>query len=399
MRRAHIIALAVLIVILGIVAFIFWRYAPSRALLSSNTTAATSSAAASVRVSGDHLTRDGQPFVMQGFQITAFSVVPQLLLPKDRQNIAQENWGAAELAAAKSWNATTIRFQLDAYGFDPQGKLFSDAYVSELTKAVALTESQGFAVVISARAEDQQSREAAGAPPDPDQMPNAVTLASDLEFAKLFGNDQNVVIELYNEPRLRPSGANSANGQAWTYWQHGGADPANGEVMVGMQTIIDQMRAAGAKNVFAIDGLEEAKTFAGMPSLTDPLGQLIYAIHPGLPDNATEAAWQANFGYLADAGKVVVNTQWDEPTEDNQPGTDTNDDRWCERYPYDTPQLELAYLESKHISTIAYALDVDQSTVIDYPATYGTPSTYVGKQCGDADGGPGELLKEQFLSW
>ena len=84
----------------------------------------------------------------------------------------------------------------------------------------------------------------------------------------------------------------------------------------------------------------------------------------------------------------MVATEWTEPTSSTR-----NDSAWCQKVSLSMPQEELNYLASKHIGIVGHAFDVPDTIVTDWN---GTPTTYVGKKCGDLNGGPGEILQQQF---
>jgi endoglucanase len=70
-----------------------------------------------------------------------------------------------------------------------------------------------------------------------------------------FGADRGVLYELYNEPRPAKSAAN------WALWANGGTNAAGASdpVAVGMQPLLDHLRAAGGQNVMVLDGLGIAR--------------------------------------------------------------------------------------------------------------------------------------------
>ena len=129
-------------------------------------------------------------------------------------------------------------------------------------------------------------------------------------FTPVFGSDQGVVFELYNEPSLDATPAN------WQLWLNGGDAPsANGLVAsIGMQGLINDLRATGAENVFVLDGLGLAKTLDGMLPVSDPLNRLVYAVHPYEGGSADESQWDTEFGNPS-ANMPVWADEWSAPTE------------------------------------------------------------------------------------
>jgi endoglucanase len=111
---------------------------------------------------------------------------------------------------------------------------------------------------------------------------NSVTFWENV--APLYANNPAVLFDLYNEP----------HDVSWDVWLHGGiiTDKPNTRAgkrnpqtyeAVGMQRLLDAVRATGAKNVAVIGGLDWAYDFSGILAgrqLADPHGNgVIYANH------------------------------------------------------------------------------------------------------------------------
>jgi TolB protein len=111
----------------------------------------------------------------------------------------------------------------------------------------------------------------------PDQ--NSIVFWKDLSAA--YKNHPAVLFDLYNEP----------HDVSWDVWQHGGkvsergrrGMPPHSYDAVGMQTLLDTVRATGAKNVVMVGGLDWSYDLAGILAgrqLADPTGNgIIYANH------------------------------------------------------------------------------------------------------------------------
>lgn len=324
-------------------------------------------------------TLDGRPFTVKGVELLAV-LAPAGVLDRPVQ-AAWAHFGEAELERARSWGVNTIAFSVSQAGLDPRSRLYSDAYLRQISGAVGLARRLGFVVILHIR--DHGGLGARyGAETNAEGMPDDSTLRADLTAGRLFGDDPGVVIELYTEPKRPPSPSSN-----WTLWRDGGRGQFS--EIVGMQTIISTLRSAGVRNVLAVDGLWYSKSFDGAPPLADPLDQVFYAVHPYInPRNSSPEQWRKNFGYLVDAGKPVVATEWTEPTDTNSPLGN-----WCKTLALDVPGALLDFLARKHIGVVAYAFDVPNTVVADFN---GMPTTYENKRCGDADGGPGVLLRRQF---
>lgn len=115
-------------------------------------------------------------------------------------------------------------------------------------------------------------------------MPDLNSLAFWKDFAPVYANNPAVLFDLYNEP----------HDVSWDVWLNGGiiTDKPNNRrdartpqtyKAVGMQQLLDAVRATGAKNMIVAGGLDWAYDFSGIlegRQLSDPHGHgVIYANH------------------------------------------------------------------------------------------------------------------------
>jgi hypothetical protein len=115
-------------------------------------------------------------------------------------------------------------------------------------------------------------------------MPDLNSVAFWKDFATVYANNPAVLFDLYNEP----------HDVTWDVWLHGGriTDKPNSRraaqqprtyQAVGMQELLDTVRATGAKNVVVAGGLDWAYDLSGIlegRQLKDPHGNgVIYANH------------------------------------------------------------------------------------------------------------------------
>lgn len=321
---------------------------------------------------GNQLLHNGVPWVPHGVQIVGI-VAPDNAL-SDKYVPAHAHFGEAELQAAVAAHADLVRFQVSEFGLDPLNLLYSPAYVQEVQSAVALAHGLGLQVIVSLQAEPP-----AGEPtrcPLPDQ--GAARVWS--ELASMFGQDSDVMFELYNEPAV------PASVSGWQAWLNGGvvASSTGPCEAVGMQALIDEIRSAGAGNVIVVPGLAGEQSLAGMPVLTDPAypssPQLAYGVHyPALTRPST--SWDRAFGNVSARVPVLI-TEWDANATTN-----------CLADAPERASLLLDYLNSKGIGIVGFAFDLPGTIIADWSYT---PTTYSGFQCGDPDGGPGQLLLGDF---
>jgi hypothetical protein len=177
---------------------------------------------------------------------------------------------------------------------------------------------------------------------------------------------------LLNEPQAKPSPA------AWQAWAHN------------MNILIGTIRRSGAKNVVIADALSFAQYLSGAPRLNDPLNEVIYASHPYAhnADGQKESEWDDKFGDFAKKAPVLIS-------------------EWTTAVPYycdkKTPAAALAflqYLQSHGIGLVVVGYDFVTakkfgSIVQDF---HGTPTTFLGHECGDPGYGPGTLVQDWYRS-
>ena len=116
--------------------------------------------------------------------------------------------------------------------------------------------------------------------PDADHTPTFWT-----SVATAFAADSGVIFELYNEPY--PNG-NTDNAAAWTCWRDGGCtDTLNTKTGtgtytdVGMQTLVNAVRTAGANNVLLLGGVRYSNALTSWAAYkpTDSANNLAAAWH------------------------------------------------------------------------------------------------------------------------
>ena len=326
-----------------------------------------------ISVAGSHLEQDGRPLVARGVQITG------LVAPDDELSgkyvAAHDNFGAAELDRAAADHANLVRIQVSEFGLDPDAPQYEPGYLSEVENGVALARAAGLDVIVSLQAEPP-----AGSPTRC-PLPDAGAARDWQTLAAAFASDDDVMLELYNEPGVADNAAD------WTLWQYGGTvtDPSAATcAAVGMQSLVDEIRAAGAGNVIILPGLDEETDLAGVPVIDDPSDpgdpQLAYAVHyPSL--TAPSTTWSTEFGDLA-ASRPVIVTEWQaNGTTDCVPDA-----------PRSAPLL-LSYLALRQIGVVGFAFDLPGTIIADYTDT---PTSYAGFYCGSLTGGAGQRLFDDY---
>ncbi|HLI60320.1 MAG TPA: cellulase family glycosylhydrolase [Solirubrobacteraceae bacterium] len=326
-----------------------------------------------IYVQGPHLMQNGAPFIPRGVQIVGLvAPTPDLT---GKYIPAHQHFGAAELAQAAADHANLVRFQVSEFGLNPSDQLYDPHYLDEVISAVELARAQGLNVIVSLQAQTPAGNELRC------PLDDAGAATDWRELAQAFAGDDDVMFELYNEPGVSNSAAN------WAAWANGGviSNGAGGQcTAVGVQSLVDEIRALGADNVIILPGLNGEQTLAGVPKITDPADpsdpQLAYGIHyPNLTQ--TSDSWDAAFGNLAERVPVIV-TEW-------QANGTTN----CVPDAPRVAPLLLTYLALKQIGVVGFAFDLPGTIVADYNYN---PTTYAGFSCGMFTGGVGQVLFDDF---
>jgi hypothetical protein len=327
-----------------------------------------------ITVQGSHLLRDGVPWTPRGVQIVG-DVAPDAAL-SGKYVDAHAHFGVAELQAAVADHADLIRFQVSEFGLDPLGPLYSPAYVQEVQSAVDTARSLGLGVIVSLQAEPPAGE------PTRCPLPDGGAQRAWGVLAPMFAGDGDVMFELYNEPGV------FAATVGWIQWRDGGEIiyPGGSCQAVGMQGLVNQIRAQAPQNVIIVPSPKGEQTLAGRVPIIDPAHrgdpQLAYGIHyPSLTRGSTW--WDKAFG-AASAKVPVIVTEWD-----------ANSTTTCVANSPAESQLLLDYLASKEIGIVGFAFDLPGTIVADYSYA---PTSYAGFACGVPGGGPGQMLFGYFAA-
>jgi hypothetical protein len=331
--------------------------------------AARAGAATSIiTVSHNQLLRNGLPWVPRGVQIVGL-VAPDGAL-SGKYVAAHQQFGYAELQAAAAAHADLVRFQVSQFGLDPQGPLYSPEYVDEVANAVQTARGLGLAVILSLQAQPPAGE------PTRCPLPDAGAERAWESLSAMFAGDGDVMFELYNEPGV------SATPGGWIQWRAGGEIiyPGGSCQAVGMQMLINDIRARAPQNVIVVPSLSGEQSLVGRMHVVDPGHrsdpQLAYGIHyPSLTRGIT--FWDRTFG-TASASIPVIVSEWD-----------ANSTTGCVPNAPATAQVLLDYLASKHIGVVGFAFDLPGTIVVD--STF-IPTSYAGFACGVPGSGPGQIL-------
>ncbi len=220
--------------------------------------------------------------------------------------------------AIRDWNINAVRFNLNQVALDSSpGNLFYDAeYVKEVQAAVERARQRGLIVFLALFDLGLEKAPLFMLKANPKSaMNNQSTLGAAKKLAKMFMNDRGVVIELLNEPYATPYDKFK---DAWQVWLKG-ESPAYQKSnawkkmkFVGVNKILSQIRAMGAKNLIGLPAL--GSSFEHYPGgVVDPgvgpeaKANHFFVAHPFLSQlPLRERDWFTRFGEFAKSNPFVL---------------------------------------------------------------------------------------------
>lgn len=312
------------------------------------------------------------------------------------------NWGTyAKLdlekiaATADDWCSNTVRLQLNQnLLLGSGGTSFDQAYMSAVESEVSTAEQYHLVVVLNDNTEFSPLAVRSG-----QRSPTPGTKTFWKDMASRYGNDPQVIFDLFNEPRTYSPGVSLA--QKWKLWLTGGRFQGV-FYSFGMAGLADYVRnTVGARNLFWVEGPDNSHSFAGMVrqhALLKVSG-VVYALHH--PEGPLDSAsWYADFGYLVSTGVApVVDGEWTNhepvPTPDPNPIRSS-----CWPDPLTTVPAYLKYLAAHDIGMNAY--DLEPGYLIKSYANMADPATINGRtwSClSNAEPQPLQGAGSQILAW
>ena len=318
-----------------------------------------------ITIHGKDFYKDGKPWLPKGIKVEGFNEPGRLRAKNKGATQARDYWNADERTVIKRvFGADTIRFAVSQPGLDPQSPIYEPAYLDELLTAFKEARAAGFVVIPSMDAQGENGIE--GLP----CMPNDSTVRAWKKLAPPLANDPGVMFELFDEPckTMQP--------------------PDRAEWAKDTQSIVDAIRATGAKNILLVDGLHYARSTSGLfPLIHDSLpNRMALAVHPYLSKGwyVNEQQWKREFG--AEAAKYpTIASEWNAvSTGGGCVGPDM-------------PSVALSlirYLESLHIGLVGWAIDSNYGRLVKDHTSF-EPTDYSSfTECTKTptDSGGGKLL-------
>jgi hypothetical protein len=190
---------------------------------------------------------------------------------------------AASLAPIKSWGSNAVRVPLNEHcwlGINGVQPAFGGAaYQQAIRDYVSLLNQNGLYAVLDLHGSGPGTSLSTELQPMPD-LDHSPTFWS--QVANAFKGNDAVIFELFNEPFPDD---NRDTASAWTTWRDGGTELIRGTTTpyqaVGMQALVDAVRATGATNVIALGGVRFSNSLTQWLDYkpSDPLNNLVAAWH------------------------------------------------------------------------------------------------------------------------
>jgi endoglucanase len=193
----------------------------------------------------------------------------------------------ASVSVLKSWGINAVRIPLNEGCWNGESYVdpaYAGASYQDAIKAyVRLVNANGMVAILDLHWSDGRfpvhcaSAEARCLKPMPDQ---AQAIPFWTSVANTFKGNDSVIFDLFNEPfPERPAHGEAAG---WQCWLSGGTCPGIGYPVAGMQTLVNTVRATGARNVILAGGLAYANDLTGW-----------LAHEPADPDHNLAASWHS----------------------------------------------------------------------------------------------------------
>ncbi len=218
---------------------------------------------------------------------------------------------SADFQAMRSWGMNVVRIPLSSEFWSGAGGNCTD-YRSTVAQAVFNAESAGLYVILDlqwdAPFDTAYDRTHGGVQcPMPD---TGKDVAFWQDLATIYRNDHAVIFDLFSEP----------HDTTWDIWLHGGTiswgcyiisdqgDQMENQTYqaIGMQDLVDRVRAIAPENILIVSGLQWGYDLSGVSAGYAVHGtNIVYGTHPFNYASKAPSDWPHDFGNLAERVPVI----------------------------------------------------------------------------------------------
>ncbi len=233
----------------------------------------------------------------------------------------------ATAQAIASWHANAVRVPLNEdcwlglNGEPPAEGLSATGYQQAIETWVADLNAAGLYAILDLHWSAPGTNNADGQRP----MPDDHSVAFWTSVATAFAGNRAVVFDAFNEPYSPVANGNSSLAVSWSCWLDGGCsvpvanqdgpiDDADTYTAVGMQAIVNAIRATGSTQPILLGGLSYANDLSGWLAHepVDPDHQLAASFHNYYGESCdTTSCWQSTIASVA-AHVPVVTGEFDQ---------------------------------------------------------------------------------------
>jgi hypothetical protein len=268
------------------------------------------------------VTSAGQVFVPRGFTLSTLQYAkPYLDGAHAYTNVLSETEAQID-AIAGAWHGNIVRLQVEQDDLVQREAVGDHSYLNLIRAAVSYAQARGLAVVLNAQTEPSGERLSLNEP-----LPTLETLKFWLILRPYYGDDDSVILDVFNEPR--PLKGNTVS-QYMALWKDGGL--YQGAAYLGHQQLAEMLRADGyATNMLWVeppgnDGLAGLLPPEGAPAATSAAAARQAAAIASVADAAAAKA-VADPGTFLLNGVPDVSYSFHHPTVLGLPRTEANWDR------------------------------------------------------------------------
>jgi hypothetical protein len=261
---------------------------------------------AGLHVSGNSiLNRSKQAVILRGVDVAGAAYMCQAA----GSNLAFDGpTDQISIDALKSWNINVVRIPtnedcwLGINGQPSSGQTVAQ-YRAAITTYINLLNRNGIAVIFDLQYSAPGATLAQNTEPMPDADHSSAFWTS---VANTYKNNSSVIFDLFNEPW--PDN-NSISTAAWTCLKNGGTCPGVSYTTVGMQSLVDTVRATGATNILMIPGITYTNTLDQWLTYkpTDPLNNLAASWHSYAGQYcSSQSCWDSQIAPVAAAVPLIA---------------------------------------------------------------------------------------------